>query len=159
MTDAFNPFAGIREAKTYSDGGNYFTPGDYEVDIDKMIWKVAEEGYQALIVEFKVVASNNEKIKVGETYSWFQKNNKAFKSEAKAFCIAAVGYDERNEAHAQAIKEKVEPNCENIMLKGVQEQKLKGRRLKLKVFAKPKKDKPNESFHKHIFSPGAAPLF
>ena len=159
MTQALNPFAGVRDAQI-SGSGNYLGAGNYELEITKMEWVNAQEGYQALVVAFTIIESDNPKFKAGQEASWFQKKNESFKAEAKAFCIAAVGYDHRKEEHAEAIRTKVEPHSEGLLFKGLTENRLKGRRVKVTVFEKPQKKNPTKNFSKHVFGPSTqAPLF
>jgi hypothetical protein len=153
----YNPFAGMREAKTFGSG-NYLEPGNYKLEIVRMLWQKLNAGGEALIVEFKILESNNEKHKVGGEASWFQKANESFLSESKLFLYAATGHDVKNDAHQKRIKEQIEPACEGIMLHALQSNAFKGRQVFVKVFHKPKKKKADEIFSKHVFAPAQPPM-
>ena len=154
-----NPFAGVGSAKVFGSG-QYLEPGEYEFEIEKMIFQKVNAGGNALIVEGKLTESNNEKHPVGASRTWYQAQNESFESECKSFCMAAVGYDHGDASQADAIRTKLSPEViETILLKGVTEARLKGRKVKIKVYAKEKKKKKGEFFNKHVFKPGQPPLF
>ncbi len=152
MTQAHNPFAGVRGAEIFSSG-QYLEEGRYKFKIGDLIWKKLEAGGNALIVEGEILESTNVKHPVGAKRTWFQKENKSFKSEAKAFCYAACGYDHRNPEHAKPIAEKVEPNCETILFKALTEGVLRGRLVYVDVTNKAQANDPTKNFSKHTFSP------
>lgn len=154
---SFNPFEGMRNAET-SQSGTWFATGRYKVKIAKLIWKKLNAGGEALIVETTVLESSNDKTPVGASRTWLQKNNKSFKAAAKLFCFAACGYDIRNEEHDKIIKAQIEPNCETIMLKALNEGLLTGREVYVEVTEKPKQSNPGEMFSLHTFSPAQPPI-
>ncbi len=157
MTQGYNPFAGMREAKVFTSG-NYFPPGKYKAQISKMVWQQLFKGGEALIVELKVLESSNEKVPVGSDKTWLQKKNESFLAEAKCFLYAALGFDQKNDAHAAVIKKDIEPACEAIMLEGLTKNLFKGREIHIEVYEKPKKAKPDEVFNKHVFAPAQPPM-
>jgi hypothetical protein len=65
-------FAKIREAKVYS-AGQYFKPGSYEVEIDKVAYFQSDRnaGKWYFVVETRVVSTTSE-YKAGESVSWLQ---------------------------------------------------------------------------------------
>lgn len=150
-TPAFNPFAGMREAQTNSNG-SYLTPGRFKLRIGKVIWKKLFKGGEALIVETTVLESSDPVIPVGSARTWLQKSNESFKASAKLFCYAACGYDVKNEKHEAVIKASIEPHCETIMLKALNEGFLIGREVFVDVTSKEKKQTEG-TFNLHTFSP------
>lgn len=155
-----NPFAGMVKSQVYG-GGNYLSP-DFEglLKIEEVIWNAelqTDGGGQALIVEFTVLESNETKDAngkvldpVGVKRSWFQKKNKSFESAALEFLYGVLKVDHKNDTE---LADKVKAKSADLMWEACQKPIFKGKLVRCRTIAKPKKENKNEKFTKHIWSP------
>lgn len=151
-----NPFSGLKTAKMF-DNGEYLEPGEYEAQLTDVLWKKVEEGYNALIVEFTLLSSTNEKHPAGKKRSWFQKENKSFTSAALEFVVAACGYDRKDPKDKEIIDAKIQPVADDILLKAVTSGVLRGRKVRIVVTHKLTKENKKD-FHRYAWAPADAKL-
>ncbi len=154
-----NPFAGMNETRTNQGGGVYLSDGRFKLKIQKTPYIDTPEGTRAFIAEMSVSETTDAaKHPVGSNRSFFQGVNKSFKSEVKAFCYAACGYDEKNPAHAEVIRQ-LDSRSEAIMLKAIGPLNIfAGREVFADVKVKPQKLDPTKNYTKHVWSPASPPI-
>lgn len=159
MTQGANPFAGMRGAAT-SQQGSFLSPGRYKLKINKYVYRPTQNSGDVFLIECTVLESTNPATPVGAERTWMQgtKNKQVYLSAVKSFAAAMVGLDLKNEIHARAFAEKVEPTIEETMLTAITTATFNGREVIVDVTNKEKKTKPGEFFDLHVFSPGQAPM-
>jgi len=141
-------FNGIRDAKV-GQGGVYFLPGLYEVEIQKVHTLVSRKREDLFIVEAKILESNNPDRAPGSSASWLVN----FKQDAalgniKGFIAACNGIDPADEVRVN--DEVDEDVCEYVVS---EENPLAGTRVKLEAVMK--KTKSGGDFTLHIWNPVA----
>jgi len=76
-----NPFAGIKDVDPNGPSGIYFEPGNYTARIQRCVYKAAAQTFKkvgAFIVEFEILASDNEDRPAGTVVSYVLKENSPF---------------------------------------------------------------------------------
>lgn len=104
---AFNPFAGMSEAKDFERGE--YLPANFTGtgEIKRIIYKKSRKGKDLFTVEFEIVTSNLPEVPVGSARTWQQDVNQDGSSTALyQFCCALEGIDRKAEPEAaQEIKD------------------------------------------------------
>lgn len=126
-------FDGLQNAQVF-ERGQYLTPGEYTLEIQKTIAKRSQNSGDVFIVEFTILESNNPEKPVGSRASWVQsfKNVTIALSSIKEFLLAALGVDTSDKAKLR----EVEPRIEDIMNTCVAspgDNPLTGERIKVSV--------------------------
>lgn len=150
-----NPFLGMNDATT-SQSGSYLKDGIYRLQVEKLIFKNIEAGGAAFIAEHRVLESSNADVAQGSSRSWFQKQNKSFKGEVKAYFFALCGYSEKVAADEKVIRESLDKLSEALMLKAITHGIFNGRVVGCEVNTKQQKTDPTKTFSKHTWGPGGA---
>ena len=92
-----------------------FSEGDFTLKIDECIEKVSQQTSDNLfIVEFKVVESSVDSVKVGEGRSWVQycKDPKVFRPALSSFICATLGYDSKEDS--ELIEKEIAPKLKQF---------------------------------------------
>lgn len=157
MSNAVNPFAGLRNANIFETGQYLAADGRYLLQIEKIILKETRKSGKGFIVECTVVeTSNEEKDPVGAKRSWFQsmKDLDVAFPAIKAFLYAALGYDYSKKEDKEYLKAKVEPIIDTVTFQACDETRnpFKGRKVGVETTAKVTKEK-KQNFTRHDFFP------
>lgn len=108
-------FDGLSQAPVY-EKGQFFEPGDYKLDIQKVIPAKSTRKGDMFIVEFVVLESNNPNVPPGSRRTWMQKlldKQIAFPAIVE-FVIAASGVstdDKETVAKVRGVIEDVMNQC------------------------------------------------
>lgn len=140
-------FPGLNNAPVF-EKGNPLKPGTFDLEVVQVISKKTNKIGDALIVEFKILNNyGHPDHKIGDKVSWFQKlidTNVAFPA-IKAFLIATLGYDYRNQK--AEVDAKIAPNLEGLLIEAIQAgntpgKGLNGSKVHVSTFHKETKPKP-----------------
>lgn len=144
-------FSGLSSAKTF-ERGQYLDPGDYTLEIEKCFVKSTRSKGDAFIVEFKVLASTNEKHPVGASRNWYQgmRDKDIAFGAIKEFLAAVFKVDLKNEAQRKQLEAEIEKTAQAA----VTENALKGVKVAVSCFVKKTKEK-GEDFTVHSWKPAA----
>lgn len=142
-------FEGLEKAELHVRG-SYFLEGNYVVEIENTIAKKTRKSGEALIVECRVLKSDNGAIPVGVKKSWVQptRNVDTALPNILNFLLAALGLD--HTVDAEKIKTEIMPNASAIMKEAVTKNSFKGERVLLEV--KTVKTKEGRDFSRHSFA-------
>ena len=129
-------FGGLNQANSF-ESGSYFDiategPGTYLCEIVKVLAKQTQAKGPALIVELRVVGSENPRCPVGTTHGWVQTlsdRNIAFPN-ILAFLGAVAGFHSADEINAR-----VKPNAEAMLEEAIQRGTLTGKRVVVSAHA------------------------
>ncbi len=129
-------------------GGEYISvSGAHLVEVEAVKYKESQTSDKVfLIVEFKVLETNTEEVRVGHTYAWVHNMlNRYFgAANTKQFIAAALGLDPAS-AEAKAVSKDV------VIEAWGEEQPLAGQTLKLRTTNKTTKS--GAAFTTHTWSP------
>lgn len=140
-------FPGLNNAPVF-EKGNPLKPGTFDLEITQVVSKKTQKKGDALIVEFVILNSyGHPEHKAGDKVSWFQKlvdTNIAYPA-IKAFLIATLGYDYRNQK--AEVDAKIAPNLEGILTEAIaagntKQKGLNGFRVHVSTFHKETQPKP-----------------
>jgi hypothetical protein len=105
----FNPFSGIKHAQVF-EKGRYFEPGNYVLEVKKVIYKRTQRSGDAFIVEFQVLESDVESFSPGSVGSWYQNltdTNIAFPA-IKEFLMVLLGVNKNDREQWEEFNNSIE---------------------------------------------------
>lgn len=144
-----NPFAGLPSAQVFGKGNYLAQGGEYVISIEGMEYKDLFKGGSALIVEFEVVESNNDKDPVGSKRSWFQSKNASFGGAVLEFLYAVLGTDYKNDPAAAA---EVQKASADLMQAALEKNEFKGQKVRVSTSHKLTKE-AKKDFTVHVWTP------
>ncbi len=131
----------IGQAKVYDQGGLYVEPGDFIVDVMSFVEGMTRESKPFVAAELFIHASTNAGRPVGTTMNWFVNLSlDAAAGNIKAFLAACFN------RHPDQLVSSEHEWIPLLTLLVSQAQPLKGRRLYLHAWHKPKRRAPAEVF-------------
>lgn len=140
-------FDGIEDAKV-GQGGVYFLPGRYKVEVDKVFTMQSRKREDLFIAETTILESDNAERKPGTKCSWIVNfKHDAALGNIKGFIAACNGIDPADEAAVNA--EVTEDVCEFAV--DEKENPLAG--SKLDLTAVQKKTRAGGDFTLHLWAP------
>lgn len=149
-TKAQSAFAGLQSAQVF-EKGVFLETGVYSLQIDKVILKDTRKSGSALIAEAIILESNNPKYPVGSKASWFQSlrdKDVAF-GAIKQFIYSVLGKELPRDK--EEITTKIDPNIEALIVRAVEENCLRGAKVRVQVTNK--KTQKGLDFSAHLFYP------
>lgn len=131
-------FAGMSEAKVFSNGSYFTDTGEYDCNIKAVISKKTHKNGPSVIVELEILKSSNpDKVPVGSKKSWVQKLSDttiAFPN-LLSFLGAVMGYDQNTAEDAKYINEVLVKKSEALLDEAVSDKNpLAGKRIKVSAF-------------------------
>ncbi len=144
-------FPGLQAAAVYqSDKKGQLSGGVYDVEITNIISKETRNNGDALIVEFKLLASSNPADVVGTERSWYRSvgltkvQQEMAAKEVKKFLYAALGYDIKTQfKEAEA---NLAPHLNVVLTEARLNGKLNGTKVHVETFE-------NKGFQNYVWSP------
>lgn len=147
-------FAGLNDTEV-GKKGTYLEEGSYELQVEIMQVIATRKIGDCFVLEATVTRSTNPKHPIGSRRSWMQKMGEdTALSNIKGLCYAALGYDHKDPAQAEEIKAKVDPKCEEVMTRAVEDNAFKG--TKIGVDVTQVTTKKGNLFSKHMWRPASA---
>lgn len=152
-------FGGVSGAKL-SDKTDTLEVGDFLLEIKRCKWiEGRKKGEEFYLVEFTVLESDNERVRIGAARKWMPKMNEDYSdAKLKGFSLAASGI-EGSDASAMSDVEKDLPDLLEASLDGPDPENVnifKGRKVRCKVTRKTAKESGRE-YSDFRFSPGEPP--
>lgn len=147
----------LKDAKVFGKG-NYLDPGNYKLKVLKMFTKETRSNGSALIVDFEVVESDNDKVPVGQKRNWYQglaDQDIAFPA-IKEFLLALFDIDQSDDEEVENFEEKLpklmeECGDEKWEKKSEEDHPLNGKTIAVECFMK--KTRGDKDFTVHKWSP------
>lgn len=135
--------------------GNYLPPGNYKLKLLKMFSKGTRNKGEALIVDFEVVESDNDKVPVGQKRNWYQglqDQDVAFPA-IKEFLLSLLAIDQDDEEEMGRFEDKIEALMEECgdekwEKKDESQHPLNGRTIAVECFMKKTQKGSDFTVHK-----------
>lgn len=154
--DILPDFEGL-DKREASQQGNYFSPGEYDVEIKRCMMRDTARSGRVFLVETTITKSSDEKeTPIGSSRTWIQgqKNREIGQRAALSFLIAAMGFDVKDPKDAEGVK-KVQAASPALMTKACRENSLAGTKVHVSV-TKKKNQAGTGEYSLHVWSPATA---
>ncbi len=147
-------FANLANA-TITESGSYLPPNFRgKIQIDKCQIVHPRSGPPAFVVDFTILESNLNDVKVGETRNWYQKHNDSFDAAVLEFMAGVFGFNLNDPIQKAKMDAELKPNAPQYAEAAVGPQQiLKGRHVRVET--RMKETRGGGDFTRHAWSPAA----